>query len=61
MSAALVSIRNFFDSIAGTEGDLSNKMFREEDFARRLGDLGVSISPKDTKKWFSMLDITEDG
>ncbi|KAL5016145.1 hypothetical protein ScPMuIL_005734 [Solemya velum] len=61
MSAALVSIRNFFDRFAGTEGDMSRRKFREEDFARRLGDMGVSLSPDDTRKWFSILDITDDG
>ncbi|XP_067648682.1 proline dehydrogenase 1, mitochondrial-like [Haliotis asinina] len=61
MTAVLVSIRNVFDSICGVEGDISTKSVKEEHFLEALQRMNIRITQDESKKWFSVLDVTKDG
>ncbi|XP_052073864.1 proline dehydrogenase 1, mitochondrial-like isoform X2 [Mytilus californianus] len=60
LSDLLVTTRNLFEKFAG-EGDILLKKFRQEDFQKTLDVMGVPISRDQTKRWFSILDISQDG
>ncbi|XP_046575003.1 LOW QUALITY PROTEIN: proline dehydrogenase 1, mitochondrial-like [Haliotis rubra] len=61
MTEVLVSIRNVFDSICGVEGDISSKSVKEEHFLEALQRMNIRITQDESKKWFSVLDVTKDG
>ena len=61
MSEVLVSLRNFFEVIAGPDDNIFLRRFREKEFRKKLNNLGVPISRDESKKWFSLLDSTQDG
>ncbi|WAR03092.1 PROD-like protein [Mya arenaria] len=71
MSDALVSARTFFDKLtmeAGTEDkymvelrDNFTRGFKEDEFLVKLREMGVKVSEEDCHKWFSILDISQDG
>ncbi|XP_069135424.1 proline dehydrogenase 1, mitochondrial-like isoform X2 [Argopecten irradians] len=61
MSDVLVSTRAFFEKFAGNKGDILLRKFREEDFKKQLQAMGVQITRDDRKRWFSVLDISQDG
>ncbi|XP_060075860.1 proline dehydrogenase 1, mitochondrial-like isoform X2 [Ylistrum balloti] len=61
MSDVLVSTRTFFEKFAGNKGDILLRKFREEDFKKQLEAMGVQITRDDRKRWFSVLDISQDG
>ncbi|XP_033748496.1 proline dehydrogenase 1, mitochondrial-like isoform X2 [Pecten maximus] len=61
MSDVLVSTRAFFEKFAGNKGDILLRKFREEDFKKQLEAMGVQITRNDRKRWFSVLDISQDG
>ncbi|XP_048252293.1 proline dehydrogenase 1, mitochondrial-like isoform X2 [Haliotis rufescens] len=61
MTEVLVSIRNIFDSICGVEGDICTKSVKEENFLEALQKMNIRISQNESKKWFSVLDVTKDG
>ncbi|XP_041349152.1 proline dehydrogenase 1, mitochondrial-like [Gigantopelta aegis] len=61
MSEVLVSLRNFFEVFAGADDNIFLRRFREKEFRKKLKNLGVPISRDESKKWFSLLDISQDG
>ena len=60
LSDLLVTTRSLFETFAG-KGDILLQKFREEDFQKTLDVMGVPISRDETKRWFSILDISQDG
>lgn len=60
LSELLVITRKLFEKFAG-EGDILLKKFRQEEFQKTLDVMGVPISRDQTKRWFSILDISQDG
>lgn len=62
MSEVLVSTRAMFDRIAGhNDQEVVLKSFREKDFRKSLKGMGIPMSRDETKKWFTFLDIGQDG
>lgn len=70
MSDVLVSARNFFEKMmtmgnkAGSNVEFRDNFtrgFDENEFIFKLQEMGVNISPEDSHKWFSILDLGKDG
>ena len=70
MSNVLVSSRNFFENMMpGSDGQGNDPEFRdnftrgfgESEFMIKLKEMGVNISEDDSHKWFSILDLGQDG
>lgn len=63
MSEVLVSTRAMFDKITSKseEQEILLKSFREKDFRKTLKGMGIPMSRDETKKWFTFLDIGQDG
>lgn len=61
MSDVLVSARKFFNKLVGEEGDNFSRGFREDEFLAKLTQMGVKMSQEDCRRWFSILDLTQDG
>ncbi|XP_060586851.1 proline dehydrogenase 1, mitochondrial-like [Ruditapes philippinarum] len=61
MSDVLVSARNFFEKLTSEEGDNFSRGFREDEFLLKLHEMGVKITPEECSRWFSILDVSQDG
>lgn len=61
MSDVLVSARNFFEKLTSEEGDNFSRGFREDEFLLKLNEMGVKITPEECSRWFSILDLSQDG
>ena len=61
MSDVLVSARQFFHKLVSSEGDNFSRGFQEDEFLTKLTNMGVKVSPEDCRRWFSILDMTQDG
>ena len=61
MSDVLVSARNFFEKLTSEEGDNFSRGFREDEFLMKLREMGVKITPEECSRWFSILDVSQDG
>jgi hypothetical protein len=65
MSEVLVHLRQVFNVIAGPENMIDGKPIHPkinlESFMSRLHELGITIDADEKKKWFTLLDTTQDG
>ncbi|XP_052233706.1 proline dehydrogenase 1, mitochondrial-like isoform X2 [Dreissena polymorpha] len=71
MSDALVSTHEFFNNLISTEEsegedrqefrDDVTRGFNRKEFVLKLRELGVTVTDEDCERWFSMLDLGQDG
>lgn len=65
MSDVLVSARKFFVQLCGEDhssnGDKLSRGFDKKDFIHKLELMGVKMTPEESNKWFSILDMSQDG
>lgn len=62
LSDAIVQTRNFFKALTGSPWEtLVLSKISEEDFLRRLKELGIKVDDKQVQEWFKTLDFDADG
>ncbi|CAH1800477.1 unnamed protein product [Owenia fusiformis] len=62
MSEVLNQMKRFFKVMADGKGSGNgNSSIDYETFKQKLNDLGLKLSRDERKKWFTILDVTQDG
>ncbi|ESO97408.1 hypothetical protein LOTGIDRAFT_206275 [Lottia gigantea] len=61
LSEVLVTIRNFFELFAGKDCGVEFRKFKQEDMAKTLDSMGISLNRAEWKEWFRVLDTDNDG